>query len=82
MKELRFLHEEHPESIGRIDDKSGLTWDEIATLLKKYLRANESDDEETTFCTCGNTSEKGTIEMHDYEDLVYYCCDCRKQLKG
>jgi hypothetical protein len=39
-KELEFLYKKHPECKGKIDSKANLTWNEIATLLTKWIFAH------------------------------------------
>jgi hypothetical protein len=34
------------------------------------------------FCTCGNPSGEGNIQMVNYEELLYFCCDCGKQVQN
>jgi len=45
MDRLRFIYELYPESNGRIDDKSNLTWNNIVFLLglfeKKIIEENK-----------------------------------------
>ena len=37
---------------------------------------------EVEFCTCGNPSGEGNIQMVNDEELLYFCCDCNKQVQN
>lgn len=54
----------------------------ILELYKKQLRLHFVSNNEVTFCTCGNPSGEGNIQMVNDEDLLYFCCDCEKQVQN
>lgn len=37
---------------------------------------------EVEFCTCGNPSGEGNIQMVNDEEMLYFCCDCNKQVQN
>ena len=55
----------------------------ILNAMREYkLRLFDVSVNEVKFCTCGNQSGEGNCEFVDDEKLVYYCCDCGKQLQN
>ena len=37
---------------------------------------------EVEFCTCGNPSGEGNIQMVNDEEMLFFCCDCGKQVQN
>jgi hypothetical protein len=37
---------------------------------------------EVEFCTCGNPSGEGNIQMVNDEEMLYSCCDCNNQVQN
>lgn len=54
-------------------EKGTITETEAQNLLLGLFGVNEVE-----FCTCGNPSGEGNIQMDD-EEMLYFCCDCGKQ---
>ena len=55
-------------------------------LLREYFKNSvglaDVSVNEVEFCTCGNPSGEGNIQMINNEELLYFCCDCNKQVKN
>ena len=69
------------EIIKIADDlRNGLvTTEQARTLLLGLFGVSVNEVE---FCTCGNPSGEGNIQMVNDEEMLYFCCDCNKQVQN
>lgn len=83
MNELEFL-QDLKEKIN-----TGFSKNDLKTLLNQRMNLVKNSVvladvivNEVEFCTCGNPSGEGNIQMVNDEELLYFCCDCNKQVQN
>lgn len=55
---------------------------EFDSIATEILGLFDVSVNEVEFCTCGNPSGEGNIQMVNDEELLYFCCDCNKQVQN